>query len=79
MPGTWRTLAATWSGLLIPAAPDWKTSRCGLAEMIRSRMPSWKPVITATTRMSAATPRNTLPTPIQANSERFARLPREPR
>ena len=78
-PGTWRTTAATRSASSMPAAPVWKMTTWGLAEMMRSRIPSWNPVITAWTMMSAATPRKTLPTPIQANSERFARWPREPR
>src|SRR5437773_1328670 len=75
-PGSVVTRATTAAGSAMPALPDWNTSRCGLAEMIRSRMPSWKPVMTASTTMSAATPRKTPPTPIQTKSERLARLPR---
>jgi hypothetical protein len=44
--------------------------------MIFSRIPSWKPVITASTTISAATPRKTPPVPIQTKSDRFARCPR---
>jgi hypothetical protein len=72
-PGLARMRAATWSASSSPWAPAWKTSRCGLAAMIRSRIASWKPVMTASTMISAATPRNTPPTPIQTNSERFVR------
>src|SRR5207253_7332733 len=43
--------------------------------MILSRIPSWKPVITASTTMRAATPRKTPPTPIHTNKDRFVRCP----
>src|SRR5499427_7684915 len=56
-----------------PLPPESRSRMWGLAAMMRSLMPSWKPVITASTTMSALTPRKTPPTPIHTKRERFAR------
>ncbi len=75
-PGTGATRSARAPPSATPRPPASMISTCGLAEMILSRMPSWKPVITASTTMSALTPRKTPPIPIQTKSERLVRWPR---
>ena len=75
-PGTGATRLASAPPSATPRPPASMISTCGLAEMILSRMPSWKPVITASTTMSALTPRKTPPMPIQTKSERLVLWPR---
>jgi len=75
-PGTGATRSASAPPLATPRPPASMISTWGLAAMILSRMPSWKPVITARTTISALTPRKTPPMPIHTKRERFVRWPR---
>ena len=75
-PATGRTRSTSEPQFPTPRPPVSSTRMCGFAAMSLSLMPSWKPVITARTTISALTPRKTPPMPIQTNSDRLLRLPR---